>query len=183
MKKFFTWLFSGIGVGGITTELLKSWIKNSSISESPNTLVATLIAAVVWTTGQIWFYWVLGGSIIGAGTFWALYLLALFKKKRKQALEQIGGEMLRAAEAIRARQGGFRNQWPGNIADLKGKFSALCAKIRSYRILAPTDDDFNRPDTLEIIIEYFDMVGSHLRFGNKRVAKVKAREIKDRLRS
>jgi hypothetical protein len=162
--------------------VLEGWIKNSSIAESPNALIAAIAGAIIWLTSTVWFLPVLVGSVGIAAILWGAYIYSRWTYFRGLALEEIGDEMLVAARYIAGRQGGFRNPWPANIADGRGKLSVLCTRIRRWRIYAPSESEIDRPDSFTEIHRYFDFVGNYLKNGNRKEAKAQALETKDRLK-
>jgi hypothetical protein len=137
--------------------------------------------AIIWLTGTWWFYPVLAASVLIAIAFWGTYIYSRYAYYRDIAIENLGDEMVNASMAIAMRQGGFRNPWPGNIADMRGQLAGLCVKIRKWRIYAPNEGDFDRHDTYEEIFKYFSFVGSYLKNGHRKEAKTRALETKRNL--
>ena len=174
MWKSIKWFASALGLGGLASEILKGWLKNSTLIDSPNSFIAGISAAVIWLTGTAWFYPVLIATLATAIILWLIYIYSRWTYYRALALEQIGDDMLRCARTIANRQAGFRSRWPDNISDLRGNIAALCASIRWWWIWAPSESDIDRPTSCEEIFRYFDFVGSYLSKGNRKEAKARA---------
>jgi hypothetical protein len=174
-------ILTALGLGAILNTMLKNWLQGHDYLEHPETAIIAILSSIASLTATSWFYPALAVTISTAAILWFISLYLRYAHYRLLALEEIGDEMLQAARRMANRQGGFRNDWPANIADIQASLVTLCARIRSFRIYAPGEEEFQRPDRFRAIHKYFDFVGSFLSKSLIKEAKRRALEVKAKL--
>jgi hypothetical protein len=188
ISKLWGWIFAALGglsaflgLSGVATEMLRNWLTGQGYIEHPENGVFWFIAAIAVLAQYSWFFPVCLGLIVLPMLFWIVSILQRHRKRRRSDLEALGRDMLRTAVFIRGRQGGFRNEWPGNIADQRGKLDAVLTLARSYGLYSPDDKVFVHANGFNILFEYLDFVGAHLKEGNFKAARTRAAQTKVKL--
>jgi hypothetical protein len=182
MKKVADWLWSNVllplltvlGIGTLASQALEKWLRQQGYLDHPEALIAVVVA---WLGDQSKTWWLLPAGavlLLAPGMSWAYRKYTAWAEKREENRQQLGRTMISMASQIRIAQGGFRNQWPGNINHLRGAIEAIFARAGSLSLSSPPDSVFaaNGPEKL---LEYFDVIAAHLRQGNFSVAKKRSR--------
>jgi hypothetical protein len=165
------------GLGGLVPIMLQNWLRNAGYLEHPEAGFSQLLAWITDPKNSVWIT-PLSIVLVAAPAAYALWRAGQsWNDAHKKKLEELGHDMLRMAAQIRNRQGGFRNPWPGNFADRRGKLEAVLTRAGRFWIKTPSNKVFESDDGLTSLLEYLDVVGAHLSHGNFRKVRPRAKEL------
>ena len=125
------------GLSGLGSMMLENWLRSRGYIEHPENAVSRLIAWIA-DPAQSWWLLPVSVALIAAPCLYVIWrLVTIWSAKRRIKLEALGKDMIRAAGAIRLRQGGFRNPWPANFEDRRGQLDAIFIRANNLWIRTP----------------------------------------------
>jgi len=159
------------------TDMLQNWLRNKGFLEHPEEGFTQLIAWITDPDHAIWLLPIFL-SLVAVPLLYACWKAGMnWLDRRRKKLEELGQDMVSLAVQIRNRQGGFRNPWPGNFADGRGRLEAASIRANSLWIKTPGESVFESEAGLTALLQYLEIVGVHLSQGNSKVGRRRAKEL------
>lgn len=139
-------------------DALMNWL--ASFAQAPGVSVCTLVAT---------------GILLGA---WSDWLFRKLDGTRAESRETLGYKYCNLASSIEDRLRYIHPSWPHNVHDLKPDLMSAFIRAESFGIWAPVNDLYERPDGGAIMVNYLRIVGTMLKDGHFRQARLRAQQAK-----
>jgi len=165
------------GASGIASIMLQNWLRNKGFLDHPEDGLTRLVA---WITNPARATWILAICVVLVVLpvlRWCWHAVHAWWDGRKKKLGLLGRDPINLSVQIRHRQGGFRNPWPGNFLDGRGRLEAVFTRAQKLWIKTPGRSVFESDEGLAALLEYLDVVGAYLSQGNYWTARSRSHDL------
>lgn len=178
MANIFRWIVLTICVPLLLALLQKIWggvLDRAHVADTP------------WEWFMGWLEWfanlpgVFPGSLIATGLVVGVsadWLLRKFDGSRALRRRALGVRFCSLAGRVEERFNGYYGEWPNNIHDLKPAVMSAFIEVETFGLWAPVEELHDREDGGRILINYLRIVGTMLRDGHFKQAKIRALQVR-----